>query len=235
MIFWLNLTFISFIALNINFSFSAYIFYLIPLILYLPSNIYFVLYSQKKIGKYAIIGFSLGLIAQCLSLWFYFGLLFSTIIYSYIIPSFIMYITIILICSIIIALYLTSLIFRHRNKITPASDIKIKLPHLPKFPLKLLIIIGILLFIGFSIIPYIIIYNTRIYLVRADKGFALLFFDQLLFAYFYLFDYYPVEQLNLQLTQLSNLFSFIGLIGIILIIFSIIIKLITYSKSNKID
>ncbi|MHA1380584.1 MAG: hypothetical protein ACTSRG_19630 [Candidatus Helarchaeota archaeon] len=229
-IFCLNFIFTNYIALN-YFSLFASIFYLIPLYLYLPSNIFFVLYSQKKISKYATIGFTLGLISQVLSFLFNFGFLSSTISYSYIIPSFIMYITIMLICSIPVVLYLNSLIFRRRNKITSTSEIKLELAHLPKFIFKLLLILGVLLIIV-SIITYIIRYNLSVYMVTAPQRFGVFVFEQLLFVYVYLFEYLPKAILNQQLGQLSNLFFFMAIFGIILIIFSII-KLKTYSYRNK--
>ncbi len=227
-IFWINFIILSYIALYLNFNMITYIFYLIPFFLYFPSKIFFILYSIKKIPKYAKIGFILGSLSQILSIWFNLGVLASSIT-SYNIPSFIIYFAIMLICSIIVALFFNFLIFRRSKRDTLAGELII--PQVPTFYFKLLLLIGILLFMGFSIIPYIIRVFTTRYLLRHSTFLTLLYFEPSFIVFFLVFfpEYMAIDALDNQLQQLAILFSWIVILGLIIIIISSILLGI-YSK-----
>ncbi|MFX0135084.1 MAG: hypothetical protein ACFFDN_15690 [Candidatus Hodarchaeota archaeon] len=109
------------------------------------------------------------------------------------------------------------------------GEIKIKLPQVPKFYFKLLLLIGILLFIVFSIILPIIMSFTTKYLITNSDFLALLWFEPSFIIF--LPEYMAIYALDKQLHQLSNLFSWIGILGIILIIISLIL-LQTYSNGE---
>ena len=210
---WINLVAFIYIALSLSFDLIIYVVYLSLISFLFPSSIYFMLYSLKKISKYATIGFILGLPSQALLLWFSFAFLsFNSIIFF--ISSF-------LLCSIIVSLFFIPLIFIRRKKITPIHEIK--LPYLEKFNFKLFCVSGIVLIVIYSIILIFISYDSS-ERMRPENA------DNLIYILSRIIN--NTYELQRLLIQLLPLFHCIGVIGTILLLISALLY-IRENKENK--